>query len=135
MADPAEFSRELADLSARFEVLRGDAAQILTAALADVAETIVSTQIAEADHAGAYDTGRYRQSWRWYRIADMQIAVIADPQDESGRSYGKYVHIQPKYGGPPGLADRVWVDIERELERDIGQFLSERLRNLLGPLV
>jgi hypothetical protein len=116
----------------RLEVTRGDAENVLSAALLDIGETLVATERQYTIEAQAIDTGRYLAGWEADRIEKLRVVVRTDPKDEEGRSYASVVHAEPKYGGPPNLGVRVLDEVRAELEAQVTAAVSDRVRELLA---
>ena len=120
------------DVIRRLEVTRGDAENVLSAALLDIGERLVIVQVEVGTEAEARDSGGYLAGWEADRVEKLRVVVKTDPQDEQGRSYASHVHAQPKYGGPPNLGVRVLDEVRAELEAEVTAAVSDRVRELLA---
>lgn len=117
------------DVARALEVARGDAVQVLSAALIDLGEVLVATQREYTIQAQAIDTGAYLAGWDATSPAKLKVIVKTDPVRD-GLHYAEAVHAEPKYGGPPALGYRIFEDVREELENDLADVVSARVREL-----
>lgn len=117
----------------RLQVVRGDAEQVLSAALASLAERAVEAQEDATISAQAIDTGEYLDSWEALPVRQLETSIINDASPpDGGESYASYVHARPKYGGPPGLGERVFREIADDIESSGGEIIEDRIRELFA---
>ncbi len=110
-------------------VVQGELPNILDAAIMDAAENLRDgVREAWPVWKGPRPAGKphSRTLWKIERAAILQISIV------NTASYASHVHATPKFGGPPGLGDRLLEAGITAIENDPLDFVSDRIASLLG---
>lgn len=110
-------------------VVSGELPNILDAAIMDAAENIRDgVREAWPVWAGPRPAGKphSRTLWAIEHPSPLVIALV------NTADYASHVHADPKFGGPPGLGDRLIEAAVIEVQNDPLDFVSDRIAALLG---
>ena len=103
------------------DVLRGEADNILSAALRDASTVVL-------EHVTAnwpVDTGTSLAGWRIHKSGDLSYSLVNDVD------YTSWVWIHPNQGGPPPLWQILTSEAITAINEDVTTFLSDRVLDLL----
>jgi hypothetical protein len=107
----------------RLRIAQGEVENVTDAALRDLGMKAVT----HIKNNWPVDTGTTYSKWQVVKSQPNHY-VLSCPVP-----YASYVHIQPQYGGPTPLADRLVQEAFQAFEQDTVAFLSDRVRDLLDP--
>ena len=124
------FGDSITQAVTRMGVVQGEIDNVVGAAIRDIGENVVQTM------SGSWPLGERRipsqagihSADRWEMRDVRKLAV----EIHNSAPYAAFVHHEPQFGGPPGLADRVVPDLVQQAEADPLAFMSERVLALLG---
>ena len=121
------FDAGLEEYIRALEQVEGEVDFVIAAALRDVAENF-TTAIRRAWPIGKPRPGHRHSAtrWAWFKVGTMTFEVRNDAP------YADFVHRRRKFGGPPGLAERLFAQAVPLLQQDAAAFVSARTAALLG---
>lgn len=129
MAKFSGFGDDIQKHIERLGLLKGEMPNIVEASLRDITENVSETM------RRGWPLGRRKYPsdqrphsaglWSSEQRGKVVFVVVNTAE------YASYVHNQPKYGGPPGLADRTIPDLVEEVQAAPLEFVSKRVVALL----
>jgi hypothetical protein len=130
MAFTAGFGGGVEDLIRRFGVVQGEIDNVVAAALRDVGQAVVDTLAVD------WPIGERRYpSQMGPHSADLWTVVEVGPLMfgiHNSADYIHFVHHEEKFGGPPGLAERVIPGLIAQVDDEPLALMSDRVLRLLG---